>query len=71
MHEHHHEITTNEEQLALLRYMVSHNKSHTAELEKLAQKIGDSDELQKAIKAYEEGNLHLEKVLKMLEEEQK
>lgn len=72
MHEHHHhEITSAEEQLALLKYMVSHNKSHTVELQKLAQKIEGSEELQKAIEAYEEGNAHLENVLKSLEEEQK
>lgn len=71
MHEHHHhnhEISSKEEQLALLKYMVSHNKSHTVELEKLAQKIGENEELTNAIKAYEKGNEHLENVLKSLEE---
>lgn len=73
MHEHHHhnhEITSKEEQLALLKYMVSHNKSHTVELEKLAQKIGENEELINAIQAYEKGNEHLENVLKSLEGEE-
>lgn len=67
-HHHHHEITSAEEQLALIKYMVSHNKSHTVELQKLADKFGENEELSKAIQAYEKGNEHLENVLKALEE---
>lgn len=69
-HEHHHEISSHEELLALLKYMVSHNESHTVELEKLATKIENDDELQNAIEAYKQGNMHLQNALKELEGEE-
>lgn len=54
-----------EELLALLSYMVSHNKHHAAELEELSKNTtGEAfDLLQKAIASYTEGNRLLEEAL--------
>lgn len=68
MHNHHHEISSHDELLALLKYMVSHNKSHTVELEKLSSKL-NNENLASAIEAYSKGNEYLEKALTELEEE--
>ena len=73
-HAHHHDhaldsATSQEETLALLAYMVSHNKHHAEELEKLATEIKGEAEfhLQNAIGSFKEGNEELEKALKLLQ----
>ena len=73
-HAHHHDhalegATSPEETLALLAYMVSHNKHHAEELEKLAAEIKGEAEfhLQNAIGSFNEGNEELEKALKLLQ----
>lgn len=67
-HNHSHDVNSpesKEELLALLSYMVSHNKHHAAELEELSKNTtGEAfDLLQKAIASYTEGNRLLEEAL--------
>ncbi len=61
-----------EELLALLSYMVSHNKHHAAELAELAQNMDGAaaDALQKAILSFSEGNEQLEHALNLMQEDQ-
>ena len=74
-HEHHHhdpshaEVTSKEETLALLAYMVSHNKHHAEELANLSAGVeGEAAaELQKAITLFNEGNVALEAALKLMQ----
>ena len=74
-HEHHHhdhshaEVTSKEETLALLAYMVSHNKHHAEELANLSAGVeGEAAaELQKAIALFNEGNVALEATLKLMQ----
>ena len=68
VHDHHgdHETSTpKEELLALLSYMVSHNKHHAQELSELATCLdGDAKEaLSRAIQLFSEGNEQLEVAL--------
>ena len=71
-HAHHHgtgETTTSKEELlALLSYMVSHNKHHCEEITELAKSTeGDAAAaLQNAIHSFEEGNQQLELALEIL-----
>lgn len=69
-HTHHHNLTSKEESIALLKYMASHNASHTKELEKVAKMQEDNDEvnvlLNEAIESYEKGNALLCDALKKL-----
>ena len=61
-HDHSHTDTPREELIALMRYMVGHNVSHTNELKELAHKLshtGDSEACAKvldAVRDYETGN---------------
>ena len=75
-HDHHHghaaeAPTSKEERLALLAYMVSHNKHHAEELAELAKgTTGAAAEcLQKAIASFDAGNAQLEIALKLLKED--
>ncbi|MCR5154417.1 MAG: cobalt transporter [Lachnospiraceae bacterium] len=74
-HSHHHdgEKTSPEEALALLNYMVGHNKHHAEELHELAHSVsGEAAELlHSALKDYEEGNVKLEKALGLLKGDNK
>ena len=63
MHEHHHnEINSIEQVKTLLEYMYNHNSSHTAELEKISQKLkecgkdGVYNDVVLAMEKYKEGN---------------
>ena len=64
-HDHSHTDTPREELIALMRYMVGHNVSHTNELKELAHKLshtGDSEACAKvldAVRDYETGNQKL------------
>ncbi len=67
-HNHSHDVNSpesKEELLALLSYMVSHNKHHAAELEELSKSTSgvSYDLLQSAIASYNEGNRLLEEAL--------
>ena len=76
-HEHSHghphttaDATSREETLALLAYMVSHNKHHAEELTNLSAGVdGDAAlALQKAIALFQEGNQELEAALKLMQQ---
>ena len=75
-HVHHHgtdeAATSREELLALLSYMVSHNKHHCEEIAELAKSTeGDAAlALQNAIHSFEEGNQLLELALETLKKHQ-
>lgn len=72
-HEHAHTDTPREELIALMRYMVGHNVSHTNELKELAHKLshtGDSEACAKvldAVRDYETGNQKLAESLEQLQ----
>lgn len=71
-HEHHHGgASTEEEKLALLNYMLGHNRSHTEELHNLAHDLeGKPGELlHAAVEAYENGNEKLAEALRLLKGE--
>ena len=65
--------TPMEELVALMKYMASHNASHTRELAELAaqlQKAGDNaayEQVMAAVSDYEKGNMRLSVVLASLE----
>lgn len=73
-HTHHHDddknFTSKEEQLALLSYMVSHNKHHCEEIAELAGNTeGEAAAaLHSAIRSFEEGNKQLEIALEALKQ---
>ena len=72
-HVHPHMDTPREELIALMRYMVGHNVSHTNELKELAHKLshtGDSEACAKvldAVRDYETGNQKLAESLEQLQ----
>ena len=72
-HDHSHTDTPREELIALMRYMVGHNVSHTNELKELAHKLshtGDSEACAKvldAVRNYETGNQKLAESLEQLQ----
>ena len=76
-HDHPHgaksQTTSREELLALLSYMVSHNKHHCEEIADLAKNTeGDAfNALQNAIRSFEEGNQQLEIALEALKQNEK
>ncbi|MDO5445555.1 MAG: hypothetical protein Q4F31_08045 [Eubacteriales bacterium] len=61
---------TQEEALALLKYMANHNREHTEELHELAHQLGGSAEalIHEACVDYQTANEKLEQALKILEE---
>ena len=71
-HIHNHEISKDDELLALLKYMVSHNKTHTNELLELSEQLNTDKSSEaynlvcKAIEEYEKGNGLLENALNLL-----
>ena len=62
--------TSKEERLALLAYMVSHNKHHAEELAELAKGTtgAATEALQKAIASFDAGNTQLEIALNLMKE---
>ena len=72
-HDHSHPDTPRDELIALMRYMVGHNVSHTNELKELAHKLshtGDSEACAKvldAVRDYETGNQKLAESLEQLQ----
>ena len=72
-HDHSHTDTPREELIALMRYMVGHNVSHTNELKELAHKLshtGDSEAcamVLDAVRDYETGNQKLAESLEQLQ----
>ena len=74
-HDHDHEhtdVSSKEEQLALLKYMVHHNEHHAEELHELAHGIdGDASALiHEAVDLFNQGNAKLEEALAMLSGEE-
>lgn len=69
-HEHPHDHASPEETLALLTYMLGHNRHHAQELHELAHGVEPdvADLLHEAVDAYEEGNARLEEALALLKE---
>ena len=81
-HEHHHEHheegeNTIKQTLALLRYMLDHNRHHAEELHDLAHQLNGqgkeaaADRIHEAIHSFNEGNDLLEQALAAIESEQK
>lgn len=73
-HTHSHDYSNRDEALALIKYMASHNESHTKELCSLCEEIkkideGASELVMSAINEYNKGNELLNKALDMLEGE--
>lgn len=72
-HDHSHPDTPRDELIALMRYMVGHNVSHTNELKELAHKLahtGDSAacaQILDAVHDYETGNQKLAESLEQLQ----
>ena len=72
-HDHAHAATPRDELVALMRYMVGHNVSHTDELKELAHKLshtGDSEACEQvldAVRDYETGNRKLAASLERLQ----
>ena len=73
-HEHEHPHTgasSPEETLALLSYMLDHNRHHADELHELAHGVEDAsarDLIHEAVDALHESNLRLEEALALLKE---
>ena len=71
-HEHSHEPAASpEETLALLDYMLGHNRHHADELHELAHGVEDDaarDLIHEAVDALGESNLRLEEALVLLKE---
>ena len=71
-HEHTHAQHSPEEALALLAYMVQHNRHHAEELHELAHDLGDSEAAQlihDAVVDFEVGNKKLAEALVVLKGE--
>lgn len=70
-HNHNHAQVSPEETLALLEYMLGHNRHHTEDLHALAHNINGEavDLIHDAVKNYEIGNEKLEQALKTLKGE--
>lgn len=72
-HEHSHEHKTHspEETLALLRYMIDHNKHHAEELHELAHSASTDAAalIHEAVAAFDVGNEKLERALAILKGE--
>jgi len=67
-HEHHHDHASPEETLALLTYMLGHNRHHAQELHELAHTLdGEAARLlHDAVADYEQGNEKLASALLLL-----
>ena len=74
-HDHDHEhgaASSPEETLALLNYMLGHNRHHAEELHELAHGVADEaarDLIHQAVESLEESNLRLEEALVLMKEE--
>jgi len=75
-HDHEHEHThgqahSPEETLALLTYMLGHNRHHAEELHELAHGVEDEaarDLIHEAVDALQESNIRLEEALALIKE---
>ena len=77
-HDHHHEQPqpkTQEQMIAVLDYMLAHNRHHTEELNRLAGKLEEmgykqpAGQVRKAVDDYSKGNLYLGLALDQLKGE--
>ena len=74
MHEHNHShntVSSPEETLALLNYMLGHNRHHAEELHELAHNLTDTETalLHEAVEDFNRGNEKLARVLAMMKGE--
>lgn len=74
MHQHHHTHKTarsREETLALLNYMLHHNRSHAEELHELAHNLSEAETslLREAVEDFNRGNEKLAAILAMMKGE--
>lgn len=73
MHDHvaHTGHTTQEEQIALLSYMVAHNKSHAEEVHEMAHDVQGpaADLLHEALELYNAGTQKLAEALQLIKDE--
>ena len=78
-HDHHHDhahepVRTKEQMAALLDYMLKHNQSHAAELDRMETKLLEAGmpeaagHLRKAVDEYTKGNLYLSLALSSVKE---
>ncbi|MBO7710274.1 MAG: cobalt transporter [Lachnospiraceae bacterium] len=76
-HEHHHDhgpMNTKEQMAALLDYMLKHNQSHAAELDKMAARLNEenmpeaAEQVRKAVDEFTKGNLYLSLALSSVKE---
>lgn len=70
-HSHEHKAHSPEETLALLAYMIEHNKHHAEELHELAHsaKADAAALIHEAVAAFDSGNEKLAKALEILKED--
>ena len=70
-HDHTHDHTSPEESLALLTYMLGHNRHHAEELHELAHNLEDeaAQLIHDAVVDFELGNEKLAEALRILQEE--
>ncbi len=71
MHNHNRSVNDRDELFALVKYMASHNESHTNELRSLLDKLDFAsdearDDLARAIEHYSAGNDLMNKALELL-----
>ena len=76
-HEHHHDhgpMDTKEQMAKLLDYMLKHNQSHAAELDKMAARLNEehmpeaAEQVRKAVDEFTKGNLYLSLALSSVKE---
>lgn len=70
-HDHEHKTHSPEETLALLAYMIDHNRHHAEELHELAHSAGEEPEklIHEAVELFDAGNEKLARALELLKGE--
>lgn len=70
-HDHEHKTHSPEETLALLGYMIDHNRHHAEELHELAHSAGEepAELIHEAVELFNAGNEKLSKALSLLKGE--
>ena len=70
-HDHEHKAHSPEETLALLGYMIDHNRHHAEELHELAHSAGEesAELIHEAVELFNAGNEKLSKALSLLKGE--
>lgn len=72
----HMENSDDRENLALLTYMLDHNRHHSEELEELAARweaaghVEEAIEIRKGVEKYQEGNQYISNALAMVQKEE-